>query len=117
MGGTGQGGFVNWVHGTLSLPTVSVQTGASLVINGGEALSGCALVNAGLCTLLGQGLSLDQGSVISNLATGTFEAQADGSLSAAPGGGGSIFDNAGTFLKSGNGTIRFGTANPRRAWT
>ena len=112
VGGSGQGGLVIWSQGTLGLAGVNVDAGASLVINGGQALSGCGLTNSGLCTLLGQGLLLAQGSVIRNTTAGTFEAQADATLSGAPADGGSVFDNAGTLLKSGNGTLRFGTAAP-----
>src|ERR1019366_1361668 len=116
LGNPGQPAVLNWNNGTLSLGAINVDANATMLISGGAGtsrqLSGCALNNHGLCTLMSGDLGLSQGAAINNLAGGTFELLADGTFSGSPAPAGGAFNNTGTFRKSTSGTTQFGTANP-----
>ena len=116
LGDPAQTAVLNWRNGTLSLAALNIDANATLLISGGAGtsrqLSGCALNNQGLCTLLSGDLGISQGAAINNLAGATFELLADGTFSGSPAPGGGAFNNAGTFRKSTTGTTQFGTAIP-----
>jgi len=116
LGNPGQPAVLNWNNGTLSLAAITVDTDATMLISGGTGtsrqLSGCALTNSGLCSVLSGDLALAQGSSINNLAGGTFELLADGTFSGSPAPAGGAFNNTGTFRKSTSGTTQFGTTIP-----
>ena len=116
VGNPGQPAVLNWNNGTLSLGAINVDANATMLISGGAGtsrqLSGCALNNHGLCTLLSGDLGLSQGTAINNLAGGTFELVADGTFSGSPAPAGGAVNNTGTFRKSTSGTTRFGTTIP-----
>jgi hypothetical protein len=116
LGNTKQTAALNWSNGTLSLAAINIDINATMLISGGAGtsrqLSGCALNNRGLCTLLSGDLGLSNGAKINNLAGGTFELLADGTFSGSPAPAGGAFNNTGTFRKSTSGTTQFGTAIP-----
>jgi hypothetical protein len=110
VGGSGQGAVVTWSGGTLGLTTVTIDEGASLLIDGGWGLSGGALNNSGLCTLLGPGFAIGPGATVTNLPGGIFEVQTNAVFSGVP--GLSVFANAGTFQVTASGLTAFGTNSP-----
>jgi hypothetical protein len=116
LGNSAKTTALNWSNGTLSLAAINIDANAIMRISGGAGtsrqLSGCALNNRGLCTLLSGDLGLSQGAAINNLAGGTFELLADGTFSGSPAPAGGVFNNTGTFRKSTSGTTQFGTAIP-----
>jgi hypothetical protein len=116
LGNAAQPAVLNWSNGTLSLAVVNIDANAIMRISGGAGtsrqLSGCALNNRGLCTLLSGDLGLSNGATINNLAGGTFELVADGTFSGSPAPAGGTFNNKGTFRKSTSGTTQFGTTIP-----
>jgi hypothetical protein len=116
LGNAARPAALNWSNGTLSLAAINIDANAIMRISGGAGtsrqLSGCALNNRGLCTLLSGDLGLSQGAAINNLAGGTFELLADGTFSGSPAPAGGVFNNTGTFRKSTSGTTQFGTAIP-----
>jgi hypothetical protein len=116
LGNPAQTAVLNWSNGTLSLAALNIDTDATMLISGGAGtsrqLSGCALNNHGLCTLLSGDLGLSNGAAINNLAGGIFELVADGSFSGSPAPAGGVFNNTGTFRKSTSGTTQFGTMIP-----
>ena len=116
LGSTPPGGTLTWSNGSMSLPTITVDSGGTMVFSGGvgsnRQLLGSTLNNSGLCELLTADLALVQGAVIFNSAPGTFKLQADGTFSGSPGPLGGAFDNAGTFLKTSSGITEFGTPAP-----
>jgi hypothetical protein len=70
LGNPGQPAILNWNNGTLSLAAINVDANATMLISGGAGtsrqLSGCALNNSGLCSVLSGDLALAQGSVLQN---------------------------------------------------
>jgi hypothetical protein len=115
LGAVSPGGVLTWSNGTLSLATVSVDSGASMIFSGGggssRQLSGATLNNSGLCEVWGD-LGLIGGALINNWASGNFVINADGTFSGTPGPLGGTFNNGGTFLKSTSGITEFGTMVP-----
>jgi hypothetical protein len=109
-GGSGEGAVVTWSNGTLDLTTVTIDPDASLLIDGACGLSGGALNNSGLCTLLGPGLGIGPGAAVTNLPGGIFAVQTNAVLSGVP--GLSVFANAGTFQLTAKGVTQFGTNSP-----
>jgi hypothetical protein len=116
LGSAAESAVLNWVNGTLSLAAVNVDPKGMVLITGGNGtsrqLSGCALNNSGMCTLLSGDLALAQGAAINNLVGGTFLLLADGTFSGAPAPTGGAFNNSGTFRKSSPGVTQFGAAGP-----
>ena len=98
------------------LPGVIVEFGNGLTADRGLSLSGneeflisgCTLVNTGAATWSGGSINADNGAVLSNTATGTFEVTCDalfywcgqGPDGCNPVGSQPVFQNAGTFVKS-----------------
>ena len=115
LGNPGQTAVLNWNNGTLSLAAINVDANATMLISGGAGtsrqLSGCALNNSGLCSVLSGDLTLAQGSSINNLAGGTIDLMADGTFSGSPLPLGGAVNNAGTFRKSSPGLTQFGTVS------
>ena len=111
LGSSAQTAVLNWSDGTLGLAAVNVDANGTMLISGGAGtsrqLSGCALNNNGLCTLLSGDLGLSQEAAINNLAGGSFELLADGAFSGSPAPAGGTFNNSGTFRKSTSGTTQF----------
>jgi hypothetical protein len=70
LGNSAQTAALNWSNGTLSLAVVNIDTNAIMRIGGGAGtsrqLSGCALNNSGICSILSGDLTLAQGSVLQN---------------------------------------------------
>ncbi|HTL55314.1 MAG TPA: hypothetical protein VL361_06520 [Candidatus Limnocylindrales bacterium] len=116
MGTTFPGGTLNWSNGSLSLASVNIDSGGTMLFTGGAGtarrLSGCTLNNSGMCWVLSGDLLMDQGAVLFNMPGAIFEVRADGTFSGAPGPLGGAFHNAGTFRKTSSGTTFFGTAVP-----
>ncbi|MCX6927101.1 MAG: hypothetical protein NT154_28430, partial [Verrucomicrobia bacterium] len=116
VGSPAQTAVLNWINGTLSLVAINVDAGATVLISGGAGtsrqLSGCALNNSGICSVLSGDLDLAQGSVINNRAGGVFDLRADGTFFGSPPPTGGAVNNAGTFRKSSPGLTQFGTAGP-----
>jgi hypothetical protein len=110
VGGSGQGAVLTWSGGTLGLTTVTIDQDASLLIDGGWGLSGGALNNSGLCTLLSPGFAIGSGAAVTNLPGGIFEVQTNAVFSGLP--GLSAFANAGTFQVAAGGVAQFGTNSP-----
>jgi len=109
--GTGSpGGVLSWGNGSLSLPAVWIDPGASMIFSGAPGssrqLSGCTINNSGVCEVRTGGLGLIGGAIINNSVGGNFDIRADGSFSGTPG---SAVNNAGTFLKTSSGATEFGT--------
>ncbi len=113
MGSAAQTSVANWSNGTLSLAGIKVDPYASLLISGGAGssrqLSGCAITNSGLCSVLSGDLTLAQGASINNLAGGTVNLLEDGTFYGSPLPLGGAINNAGTFRKSSPGVTQFGT--------
>jgi len=113
LGTANQGGVGSWLNGTLALPGVSVDPGATLLIGGtsgtSRQLTGCVITNLGLCTFRGGSLDFGQSAVFNNQAGATFVVQSDGTFSSSAGGG--TFNNDGTFQKISTGVTQFGTTN------
>ena len=95
--------------GQLSGPgTVTADGGLSLSGNEEFLISGCTLVNTGAAAWSGGSINADNGAVLSNTATGTFDVSCDGLFywcgrgqdSCNPVGSQPVFENAGTFVKS-----------------
>ena len=114
LGSPAQSAMLNWNNGTISLAAINVDTEGSLFITGGNGtsreLSGCALNNSGVCTLLSGDLALAQGAAINNPVGATFQLLADATFSGAPAPTGGAFNNSGTFRKSSAGVTQFGAA-------
>ena len=93
----------------------TVTASGGLSISGSEQLliTGCTLVNTGAATWSGGVLNLDNGAVLSNAASGTFDVSCDsliywcgqGAGSCNPAGTQPVFDNAGMFIKSAGAGI------------
>ena len=70
LGNTAQPAVLNWSNGTLSLAVVNIDANAVMQISGGAGtsrqLSGCALNNSGICSILSGDLTLAQASVLQN---------------------------------------------------
>jgi hypothetical protein len=70
LGDPVQTAVLNWSNGTLSLAAINVDANATMLISGGAGtsrqLSGCALNNSGICSVLSGDLALAQGSVLQN---------------------------------------------------
>jgi uncharacterized protein YaiE (UPF0345 family) len=115
LGDLGQTALLNWSNGTLSLAALNIDMYATMLISGGAGtsrqLSGCALNNSGICSVLSGDLALGQGASINNLAGGTFDLVADGTFSGSPSPLGGAVNNAGTFRKSSPGLTQFGTVS------
>ena len=113
LGNPGQPAVLTWNNGTLSLAAINVDVNGTMLISGGAGtsrqLSGCALNNSGICSILSGDLALAQGSTINNLAGGTIDLKADGTFSGLPLPMGGAVNNAGTFWKSSPGLTQFGT--------
>ena len=107
---TGPGSTLTWNEGVLSCATVAIDAGGSMDIAGDATtprqLSGCAINNSGLCTVLSRGLALDDGGEIHNLIQGTFDIHNDGSFTST--GAPAVFNNKGAVLKSSVGRVQFG---------
>jgi len=110
VGASCQGAVVTWSGGTLSLAAVTIDQGASLLIDGGLGLSGRALNNSGLCTLLSTEFAIGRGAAVTNWPGGIFDVQTNAVFSGVP--GLSAFANAGTFQVSTSGAAQFGTNGP-----
>ncbi|MGO9199304.1 MAG: beta strand repeat-containing protein [Limisphaerales bacterium] len=110
VGGSGQGAVVAWSGGTLDLATVTIDADASLLIDGGQGLSGGALNNSGLCILLSPQFAIGPGAKVTNLPGGTFAVQTNAVFSGVP--GLSAFANAGAFQLTAGGVTQFGTNSP-----
>jgi hypothetical protein len=103
--------------GQLSGPgTVIADVGLSISGNEEFLISGCTLVNTGAATWSGGAINADNGAVLANAATGTFEVTCDGLFywcglgpdGCSPVGRQPLFQNAGTFVKSaGSGVTDF----------
>ncbi len=106
----------NWgnsAEGTvLSVPMVNIDSGGlvNVVATGGEAvtLSGCVMNNSGTFLWTGGGnIEFDADSTLNNLAGGLFNVASNG-LFLSSSGAANIFNNAGTFRKTGgSGTTIF----------
>ena len=109
----------NWgnsAEGTvLSVPMVNIDSGGqvNVVATGGEAvsLSGCVMNNSGTFLWTGGGnIVIDANSTLNNLAGGLFNVASNG-MFLSYSGAANIFNNAGTFRKSGGpGTTVFESA-------
>jgi hypothetical protein len=107
------GGLLTWTGGTLG-GTGTTTANAGIALNGSntsETLDGRTLVNANAQTITWSGTSnnlyIQDGAVLSNPASSTFNVTADNSVYG-PVGVSGTFRNAGTFTKSGTtGTTEF----------
>jgi YD repeat-containing protein len=94
---------MNWTSGSMSgAGQTVIATGATLNVSNVNAVTlagGRTLENSGTVLWTGANISLGSAAVITNRAGALFETQGAGALSLG-GGGGSRFDNAGTFRKS-----------------
>ena len=115
LGDPTQTAVLNWSNGTLSLAAINVDSNATMVISGGAAtsrqLSGCAITNFGLCSVISGDLTLAQGASINNLIGGTINLLADGTFYGSPLPSGGAVNNASLFRKSSTNQTQFGTVN------
>lgn len=93
-------GTLNWAGGTIGGPGVtSIGSGAVMAISGGVTLLTRTLNIEGIANWNAGNLNIDTGSVINNLAGGTFNIGFDGNASSG-GIGGGVFNNAGLLQKT-----------------
>ncbi len=116
MGTVNVSGTLTWLNGTLS-GTGTVNANGTMVLGAAdgncysEVLNGCTLNNAGSGMWLGEIGDFDQqnASVFNNLTSGSLNIQGDQPWSINP--GNSIFNNAGTLIKTaGTGISTFNVA-------
>lgn len=112
LGTTNQGGVAIWDSGSISLPGIAVDDGASFLIGAPAAecqLAGCTITNLGTCIFHGGNLDFAQGAILNNLASAMVSIQSDGTFSSSPGSG--AFNNFGTVQKISPATTAFGNSN------
>ena len=94
-----------WRGGTISGVQVDIDAGGQFTMVGSadRYLSDATVNNSGTTTTMTQGtpFHLDNGAVFNNLAGGLFEAQNDAPIVGSGGGQRGLFNNLGTFRKSG----------------
>jgi hypothetical protein len=106
-------GAMNWTGGALhGTGATNIAAGATLTLNDGPDYlrqQGRAINNAGTATWTTGGVYywyLENGAVFTNQAGATFNAQANDRIG---GVSGTLFNNLGTFIRSGEGTSRIET--------
>jgi hypothetical protein len=93
-------GLLTWNGGTAGgTGAFNASGGINMVAAGGHNLDTRTLKNAGTATLGASSLTLSNGAVFNNLASGTFDAQGNGSINTSGSPPGS-FTNVGTFQRS-----------------
>ena len=101
-------GLFNWIRGTMEgTGTTTISSTAALTISGtsSKTLRSRTIDNAGTATWTGGNILSGQGAVFNNLASATFDVQVDATFDFTLGGTVTVFNNAGTFVKTaGNGT-------------
>jgi hypothetical protein len=112
LGDPYQGAVLNWSNGMLSVPAINIDAGGTMLVSSGPGtsrqLSGCALNNSGLCSVLGGDLTLAQGTVVQN--TGTLSLNDDSRIIGGDLPQSSIVVSPGGVLSSTNLTYVLGSA-------